>query len=135
MTRYIYVEQTVSRCSTCQRLSEPHQGGCDNTRSQRGRGRVDILTYKANEFLLVADYSSKYVELQRLTDKIAATVIKAMKSIFSWHGIPYEIVCDNMLFESYRMNNFAKEWGFAVTTTSPNYPQSNGFAEQLDVQI
>ena len=28
------------------------------------------------------------------------------------------------------MNKFANEWGSTVTTTSPNYPQSNGFAER-----
>ena len=132
MTREI--EHTVSLCQTCQRFQrsltkEPLRQHPIPQRPWQKLG-ADILTHKGNDFLLVADYYSKFVELQLLTDKTAESVVRAMKSMFSRHGIPDEIVCDNMPFGSYRMNKFANEWGFTVTTTSPNYPQSNGFAER-----
>lgn len=41
---------------------------------------------------------------------------------FPLYGIPLEIVLDNMPFNS----------KIEVYTTSPNYPQANGFAERAE---
>ena len=44
--------------------------------------------------------------------------------------MPIEVVADNMPFNSSEMHGFANDWGFKVTTASPNYPRSNGMAER-----
>ena len=53
-----------------------------------------------------------------------------MKSIFSRHGIPDEVVADHMPFSSKRFCQFVRDWGFKVSTLSPRYPQSNGMSER-----
>ena len=57
-----------------------------------------------------------------MSSKTAQATIKVMMSVFSRHGIPDT---DNM-----ELHKFAKEWDFTITTSSPNYPQSNGLVER-----
>ncbi|XP_055861369.1 uncharacterized protein LOC106067741 [Biomphalaria glabrata] len=90
---------------------------------------TDLFEWRNNDYLLVVDYFSKYPEIKRLENKTAECVIRAMKGIFARHGIPEEIVSDNMPFNSYQYREFASEWGFKITTSSPRYPQSNGQSE------
>ena len=61
-------------------------------------------------------------------------IVAHTKSVCSRHGIPEEIISDNMPFNSREFREFARHWGIKVTTSSPVYPQSNGQAEQF-VQI
>ena len=64
-------------------------------------------------------------------EKTASCVIKHRKPILARHGIPEEIVADNMPYNSTGFHQFAKDCrGFKVTTTSPTYPQSNGMSEK-----
>ena len=65
-----------------------------------------------------------------LERKTASCVILHMKSIFASDGIPSQLVSDNMPFASRKFNEFAKEWGIQLTTSSPMYPQSNGQSER-----
>ncbi|XP_055890819.1 uncharacterized protein K02A2.6-like [Biomphalaria glabrata] len=90
---------------------------------------TDLFEWRNNDYLLVVDYFSKYPEIKRLENKTAECVIRAMKGIFARHGIPEEIVSDNMPFNNYQYREFASEWGFKITTSSPRYPQSNGQSE------
>ena len=53
-----------------------------------------------------------------------------MKAILFRHGIPDELVSDNMPFASRDFRVFANELGFVLTTFSPRYPQSNGMSER-----
>ena len=53
-----------------------------------------------------------------------------MKSVFARHGIPDEVIVDNMPFSSKECIQFAQEWGFEINTSSPRYPQSNGMSER-----
>ena len=88
------------------------------------------MTFKRRDYLLIVDYFSKFVETPILLDKTAQSVILALKPVFARHGIPEELVADNMPFGSQAFQMFAHEWGFKVTTTSPRYPQANGLAER-----
>lgn len=72
----------------------------------------------SNSYLIVVDYYSKYPELCLLKDKTAGSVITSMKSMFARHGIPDEVVADNMPFSSKSFRQFARDWGFAVCTSS-----------------
>ena len=53
-----------------------------------------------------------------------------MKTIFARHGIPTSVIADNMPFNSKMFKQFASQWNFTLTTSSPHFPQSNGFAER-----
>ena len=55
-------------------------------------------------------------------------------AIFAVHGIPEEVVGDNMPFNSREFRQFAKDYNFVMTTSSCTHSQSNGKAER-NVQI
>ena len=72
-----------------------------------------------------------YVEEMR-TSTAKATINK-LKKIFSIEGSPEILISDNAVFNHAAFQKFSQEWNFEHITSSPNYPQSNGQAEQ-DVQ-
>ena len=76
------------------------------------------------------DYYSKFIETSMMANKTAPTVIIHLKSIFARHGIPEQLISDNMPFNSTEFKKFAKDWGFQTITSSPRYPQSNGMSEK-----
>ena len=84
------------------------------------------------DYLLVVDYFSRYVEVCAMQkSKTAMEVCRAMKSIFSRYGIPEKVKSDNRPpFNSGEYLQFANEWGFEVSHSSPKYPQSNGEVER-----
>ena len=87
------------------------------------------MTYQGHDYIVVVDFYSKYPEIAMLERKTAACVMLHMKSMFARHGIPGQLVSDNMPFASREFNDFAKEWGIKLTTSSLMYPQSNGQSE------
>lgn len=85
---------------------------------------TDIFTLNNSDYLVIADYYSKWLEFKKFNGKIAADVIKVLKEIFSVHGIPKVIVSDNMPFGSYQFEQFAESWNFQIRTISALYPKS-----------
>ena len=58
-------------------------------------------------------------------------VIHQCKSIFAEYGIPEEFISDNgPCYDSKKFADFAEEYRFTHTTSSPNNPEGNGFAER-----
>ena len=128
------IENMVARCSTCnasrrQQQREPLMPYSVPDYPWQRVG-TDIFTLYGRDYLLVVDYFSKFPEICHLHSKTSSEVIVNLKSIFARHGIPEEVVADNMPFGSREFQEFARNWNFSVTTTSPNYPQSNGQAER-----
>ena len=86
---------------------------------------ADIFELNTNSYLhnvVVVDHYSKYPELCLMKDKTASSVITSMKSVYARHGVPDEVVAANMPFSSKAFCNFASEWGFEISTSSPRYP-------------
>ncbi len=86
----------------------------------------DLFTLYGHDYVIVTDYFSKYIEVERLTDKASSTVVNKIKKIFSRHGIPKELLEKQLA----ALNALQKEWDFKHTTSSPHFPQSNGFVER-----
>ena len=128
------IGEPVTNCTTCLRYrrSKTREPMIPHPVPQRPWQKLatDVMTYKKKDYAVVIDYYSKYVELYHLIDKTAQSIITGLKSIFARHGIPDELVSDNMPFNSRMFKTFAEEWGFQTTTSSPTYPQSNGLAER-----
>ena len=58
-------------------------------------------------------------------------VIDATQQVFSEQGIPEKVISDNgPHFSSEAYKSFATDWGFTHVTSSPHFPQSNGFVER-----
>ncbi|KAL1255543.1 hypothetical protein QQF64_013604 [Cirrhinus molitorella] len=92
---------------------------------------ADLFQWKDDQYLLVIDYFSRFMEIAKLSSTTAACVVTHLKSIFARHGIPTEVMSDNgPQFSAEYFKKFAKEWGFSHTTSSPRYPQANGEAER-----
>ena len=91
-----------------------------------------LFTLKNTNYLLIVDYYSRYVEVVTLRNSTSSlAVIEALKTIFARHGIPDELRSDNgPQYHSDEFAQFAQEWGFQHTTSSPRFPQSNGEAER-----
>ena len=82
-------------------------------------------------YLLLVDYYSRYIEVNKLTSTTSASVIIALKAVFFRYGIPSSMVSDNgPQCASHEMKQFAESYGFTHVTSSPHYPQSNGLAER-----
>ena len=92
---------------------------------------TDLFTCLNHDYVLVVDYTSKYFDMHHLPDLKASTVIKKTKSIFARYGIPEEVFSDNgSQYSSRAYKDFAKQWNFTHTTSSPEFPQSNGLVER-----
>ncbi|UYV66753.1 K02A2.6-like [Cordylochernes scorpioides] len=92
---------------------------------------VDLFTLKGQNYLLITDYYSRYPEIARLEDMTSASVIVHCKSIFARHGIPLEVRSDNGPQFGSLFKEFAHDNGFTHVTSSPRYPQSNGFIDSF----
>ena len=121
------IERMVAKCSICLKHQRENQKEplLPHEVPQRPWQKLgtDIFELNSNSYLVVVDYYSKYPELCLLKDKSAGSVITSM---FSRH----QVVVDNMPFSSKSFRQFARDWGFAVRTSSPRYPQSNGMSER-----
>ncbi|UYV84889.1 K02A2.6-like [Cordylochernes scorpioides] len=92
---------------------------------------IDHFYLKGKYYLLIADYYSRFPELALLEDQTTHSTIIHCKSIFARHGIPEEVRSDNGPQFGLEFKKFAKEYGFHHITSSPRFPQSNGFIESM----
>ena len=128
------IEDYVSRCKIClkhQRSNQkepllPHE----IPDTPWSAVAADIFYHSGKDYLLVVDYYSKYVEIAKLQSKTSDSVVYAMKEMFARHGIPENIVADNMPFNSMMFKDFCRNWEIGLKTSSPRYPKSNGLAER-----
>ena len=130
------IEKLISSCGACQRhrpsnTKEPLMSHEIPDRPWQTVG-TDLFDWDGSSFLLVVDYYSRYVEIERLRNIRSATVIKKTKAVFSRHGIPEKVISDNgPCYSSREYATFAEEWDFKHVTSSPRYPKSNGLSEKF----
>ncbi|UYV65228.1 K02A2.6-like [Cordylochernes scorpioides] len=92
---------------------------------------IDHFYLKGKYYLLIADYYSRFPELALLEDQTTYSTIMHCKSIFARHGTPEEVRSDNGPQFGLEFKKFAKEYGFHHITSSPRFPQSNGFIKSM----
>ncbi len=131
------IETHVKECRTCQRnqnsqRKEPLMPHDIPPRPWHTLGS-DLFFFNNATYLLVADYYSKFTITKKLgNNTTTSNVIRYLKVIFSEHGIPEKMVTDNgPQFAANEFHEFATAYGFHHTTSSPRYPQSNGFIERM----
>lgn len=93
---------------------------------------TDLFFFDNDNYLIVADYYSKFPLVRKIRGRCDSyAIVRALKEIFGEQGIPRKVISDNgPQFASATFSDFAKEWCFDHLTSSPRYPQSNGFAER-----
>ena len=88
---------------------------------------TDILHIRGKSYVIAVDYTTKFFDVQKISDCGSTTVIAHLKSTFAKFGIPYIVVSDNgPEYSSFSFQAFARDWDFDHDTLSPNFPQSNG---------
>ena len=91
---------------------------------------VDLCELNGRTLLVIVDYFSNFLEVDRINKATTSGVTKVLKVMFSRYGVPDQVISDNgPQFASSEFTTFAQQWGFEHVTSSPRYPQSNGKAE------
>ena len=128
------IEDVVSNCAICSKYKKAHQREPMIPHyippERFVKIGIDIMTFRNVDYIVIVDYFSKYPEVVPLPDKTAQSVADQCKSIFARHGIPLEIVSDNMPFRAREFAEFLNSWGIKATTSSPGFSQSNGQVER-----
>ena len=129
------ITRFIDRCNTCRR-NRPTQRE-QPLRPVEVPGRpwekvaMDIFHYKRNDYLVIIDYYSRWIEIKQFTNLTSVCVMNRVKTVCTTHGIPDVLVTDNgRQFVSDQFRKFAKLWCFAQHTTNPSSPQENGMAER-----
>ena len=92
---------------------------------------ADLFQLYGNNYLLVVDYFSRYVEIAKLHSQTSASIINHLKSIMARHGICEYFHSDGgTYFTSSSFKEFAKQYDFEIVTSSPKFAQSNGMIER-----
>ena len=92
----------------------------------------DIFTLDSMEYLILADFYFKVILVCNLCtgQSNSAKVIHILEEWFCDHGTPEVLCTDNgPQYVSAAFADCRIEWGFTHGTSSPHYPQSNGFAK------
>ena len=130
------IEDLVSKCNICQKYQPsqskesfiPHEVPPSPWHTVAS----DLFTWRGNTHLIVADPYSRFPIVRRLHSLSSMAVIAQMRPIFEEYGIPAIVQSDNgPQYASSDFSKFAKQYGFEHITSSPHYPQSNGFIERM----
>ena len=93
---------------------------------------TDIFMLEGIDHLVVGNFYSKMILVRHLppSQSNSNKVVSLLKEMFSEHGIPKVLHSDNgPQYASAQFDDFCISWGISHKTSSPHYPQSNGFAE------
>ena len=130
------IDEMVKKCIPCQE-NQPNQQHETLMPHEVPAGAwnvigTDIFHFEGDEYLIVADYYSKFPVVRKLPRPCpSATVVEITKTMFSELGLPDKVISDNgPHFASEQYKNFMKNWGILHVTSSPRYPRSNGFVER-----
>ena len=131
------LEEMVKRGPTCQELRKSNAK--ETLKPQEVPTRAwqilgtDLFHFNDNEYLIIADYYSKYPFVRTMPKPCTShAVVAATKGLLSEQGVPEKTISDNGRHsDCVNYRSFAETWGFNHITSSPHYPQSNGFIERF----
>ena len=93
---------------------------------------TDLFVINRDSYLIICDYYSKFPFVYKIDGQVTSdAVIKRMKGVSAEQCCPTRVLSDNGgHYSSFAFPKFAEAWGFDHVTSSPHYPQSNGFIER-----
>ena len=81
--------------------------------------------------LIVADYFIKFLYMFPVASAHHFTTITPLRELFAAEGIPAVVMSDNGPPFNGEFRQFARDFDFVHTTSSPHFHQSNGFIEAM----
>lgn len=130
------ISEWVSQCPQCQdsRPMPPREPPreWEEPRAPWSRVHIDLAgPCQGQSFLIVVDSFSKWVEVVLMHSTTADAVIRALRRIFSTHGLPDILVSDNgPQFTATPFETFLAAQGIRHCLIAPFHPASNGCAER-----
>ena len=92
----------------------------------------DIFDIKGQSYIVIADYYSRFPYVKQLSNITSKSIINVFKPLFADHGFCDILVTDNgPSYVSKEFTTFLEDCSIRHITSSPMYPQSNGFAESM----
>lgn len=115
------IEKLINDCSICQkyRPSNPNEELQQHPIPRRPWERVsgDIFECDGNNYFVVVDAYSVWVEVKEITDKSIESIIEFLESLFSRYGAPDYFLSDNNPFNSWKFREFANKWNFTIVAS------------------
>ena len=135
------IEETTKTCRTCEELQNIQQKKPLITSEVPPRAwhtiGADLFTLDGSEYLVVADYYSKYpfVRIIPSGQSNSSTVVKIMRQLFSEQGIPVGIRSDDgPHFSGQSFQEFAGDLSFKHITSSPTTLVAMGLSKARSSQ-
>jgi len=95
------------------------------------RIHIDFAEVKGQDFLIVVDNHSKWLEVIPMSTTTSSKTITELRKLFAAYGLPQEVVSDNgPQLTSDEFGSFLKLNGVKHTLTPPYHPATNGLAER-----
>ena len=126
----------IKRCLTCIECSNPPIKTLHPHEVPSGPWEklgVDFFQdHLGKKHLIVADYFSKFPYMFPVASSHHFKTINHLREFFTAEGIPAIVMSDNRPpFNGEEFGQFACEFDFMHTTSSPHFPQSNGFIKAM----
>ena len=95
-----------------------------------------IFHFEGASYLLVVDYSSRFLVVCKLTSMTGQHIATQCKVIFSKYVWPENLISDNgPCYTAEVFKYLMREYSVNHITSSPHYPQSNGLAEKIEKNL
>lgn len=131
------IERLVGKCVQCQqnRNNPPKAPSHPWVYPEKPWSRLHLDfagPFQGKILFIVVDAYSKWPEVKVVPSTSSAAVIKALRDMFSTHGLPDTIMTDNgTAFTSWDFKEFLRRNGVKHVLSSPYHPSSNGQVERM----
>ena len=130
------IEEVVCQCETCTQFQSQNVAvpltPTPTPSHPWQMCATDIFMLEGVDHLVVGNFYLKMIFVRCLppSQSNANKVILLLKEMFSEHGIPKVLHSDNgPQYVSAQFADFCISWDITHETSSPHYPQPNGFAK------
>jgi transposase InsO family protein len=130
-----HIENAIRQCSECRKYQptnrrEPLIPSEVPSKPWSTLGS-DIFEVNQTYYIIISDYFSKFPVVRKSKIPVTSTaMVNFFEETCAMFGIPDEIRSDNgPQYTAYAFKSFCEQWGIRHTTSSPHFPQSNGFIE------
>lgn len=129
------IVELVRSCTTCQ--EQQRNPPCEyqpwpTPTKHWDRVHIDYCHLDRQDFLVMADAYSRWPEAFPVASLTAAELIRHVRNVFAFHGVPRLLVSDNgRQLVSAEFEYFLARNGVKHLTSAPYFPQSNGLGEKF----
>ena len=128
------VSDQIKQCSICNEFQAKNQKFPMQSHELPdhpwSRVAADQIRLHGKEYMVLVDFYSDFMEVQKLEENTSSSVIEFFKEQFSRQGIPDILTTDNApQFTSHEFHQFSVDWGFTHISSSPHHHRSNEKAE------